>query len=221
MTNNLRPDELATQSEIKKSMGRTSDIRSGLEAISSFGGVTLGAQAASKVLPFINQYIPKDLALKGINKVMPSLGKFLQNGVSQGLSLQSGLDFLKDEFSKESSKKENPKEQRNIIEQYSPELHSFLKEHIQNGRSPLEAGALAQLDTKFTSAIKKLSEDHKTNFSSILQSVFGNGQQNSPQSPQQAQQTQAQPSQAGQQQVGQGQQQLVSILQKINQKLGG
>ncbi len=186
MTNNLRPDELATQSEIKKSMGRTNDIRSGLEAISSFGGATLGAKAASKILPFINQYIPKDLALKGINKVMPSLGKFLQNGVSQGLSLQSGLDFLKDEFSKESTKKENPKEQ-NIISQHSQELYQALKDKIGQGIQPLAAAYQFANDSKYKKDVTDIQKKTGKSFSDLVSAVFG-GDANEQAAPQ-AQQT--------------------------------
>jgi hypothetical protein len=208
MTNYLRPDEMATESEIRKAKNRTNEVNSVLGAASSFGTAAIGKKVASKVLPFLSQYVPEDLAFKGINKVMPALGKFLKNGMSQGLSLKSGLDYLKNEFTQQGSKQEPAKQNRNIIQQYSPELHQFMDEQIKNGRSPLEAGALAQHDKRFGEAIKKLSKDHKTPWSSILESVYGTGETAQPQ--QSNQQTQQQ--QLGQGQTSQGQQMLMEAL---------
>ncbi len=217
---------MATQSEIKKAQGRTNEVRSTLQTGLSFGTGALGVKAASKILPFLNQYIPEDLAYKGINKVMPGLGDFLKKGMKQGLTLKSGLDFLKNEVEKEPAK-----DKRNIIEQYSPELNNYISQEIKKGRQPLEAGALAQIQDKFKKSIKKMEEDHKSPFSSILQSIFGGGQQatqqpqpmQSQQNPLQAQQGQ-QMQQAGQgqgaQQMGPGEQALMQQMQMISQKLG-
>lgn len=219
MTNYLRPDEKATESEIRKSQGRTNAIRTGLETASSIAVAGLASTAASKIAPFLNQYIPEDLAFKGINKVMPAIGKFLKDGMGQGLSLKSGLDYLKSEFSKEEEK--NTQENRNIIQKYSPELHQFISENIQQGRSPLEAGALASLERKgqknFKNIIKKIEEDYKSPWSAILETVYGNkGQSN-----QKQEQTQQNPQQQSQQQSGPGQSALMNILQQLNQVRGG
>ena len=218
MTSYLRPDEMATESDIRKSQGRTSAIRSGLETATSAGTYGLASKAAMKILPFLSEYIPADLALKGINKVMPGVGTFLKNGMKQGLTLKSGLDFLKDELTKTEPAKQN--ENTNIIQQVSPELHQFIDEQLKRGRSPLEAGAIAQNDKRFSDAISKLTKAHKSPWSSILQTVYG-GQQ--PQQQNQGTQESAAQQQPGQpsNQPGQGQQALMDILQKIQQARGG
>ena len=54
-------------------------------------------------------------------------------------------------------------------------MHQFIEGEIQKGRSPLEAGALAQLKPEFKKQIEKLSKDHKSPFSAILQTVYGQG----------------------------------------------
>ncbi len=203
MTNYLRPDEQVTESEIRKAQGRSNELKSGLQIGASLGTASLGKAAASKILPFLSEHIPTDLAFKGINKVVPGLGNFLKNGMSQGLSLKSGLDFLKKEFTKQ------PQDNRNIIEQYSPELHQFLQGEIQKGRQPIEAGALAQLKKEFKDPIEKLTKDHKSPFSALLQTVYGGQEQNQPQ-----QQMQQQAQSQGQQ--GMSDQQ---ILQKISETL--
>lgn len=75
--------------------------------------------------------------------------------------------------------------QENIIEQVSPELHDFIKYQILQGRSPIEAGAIAQNDKRFTPIISKLQKLAKANWSDILQTIYGNlqGQQQQTQTP--------------------------------------
>lgn len=106
---------------------------------------------------------------------------------------------------------QQPMQQHNIIEQYSPELHQFILSHTKQGRSPLEAGALAQLDKKFMNVIKKIESDHKAPFSAILESIFGSAMQ--PQKAAKAPQGAA----GGQQGIGSGQAALMRILEKIQQ----
>jgi len=109
------------------------------------------------------------------------------------------------------------KDNRNIIEQYAPELHQFIDEQIKNGRSPLEAAGIAKVQPKFANAINKLVKDHKTPWASIIESIYGTGERALPEQSENRMQTQPQnqPSQGGQ-----GQQALAAILAQINQKLG-
>src|SRR6266478_2673500 len=113
----LRPDEEANIKETE----RDKRFRSTLSSIGKTGvGLATGLGAtslSSRLLPFLSEHIPLDLAMKGINKLSPKLGKFLKEGQSMGLDVKKGLDFIKE--------KVGPKEKRNIIEQYSPELHNF------------------------------------------------------------------------------------------------
>jgi hypothetical protein len=211
----LRSDEAANQAESQRDQNLRKNVKKGV-ALAATGGT--GAGLASKLMPFLSEYIPEDLSLKGISKLAPKVGEFLKSGTAKGLTLGSGLEFLKEQFSKTSSKA--PAE-KSIIEQYSPELHQFLKGHIQSGRAPLEAAALAQLEGKgtkgFKAIIAKLVKEHKAPFDSIVESIFGSGQTAQPQQ-QQVQQ------QAPDQQM-QGQEgidpQLAQILQQGNQILQG
>jgi hypothetical protein len=209
MTNYLRPDEQASYSEIERAQSRDSKISKGLK----LGGAAITGGLGTKIAPFLSEYIPTDLALKGINKFSPKLGEFLKNGMSKGLNLKDGLNFIKENIGGEQAeKKEAVKEDRNIIQQYSPELHQFIDQEVKKGRSPLEAGALAR--TKFGQIIDKITKDHKTPWSNILESVYGGQGQAQPS---QTTQTAQQP-QSGQ--GGPGQQALMAILQKINQGMG-
>jgi hypothetical protein len=155
-----RPDERAAEYQ----EGRDKSVRK---------SVIGGASALASITPFLSQYVPADLAMKGINKVFPQIGKFLKKGQSMGLDLREGLDFLKDKI----GSKEPAKEDRNIIEQESPELFSFLDQAIKGGRNPIEAAAIAQQDKRFAPIIQKLMKAHKTPWSSIIESIFGSGDQ--------------------------------------------
>jgi len=210
------------QAASKASLKNTEQIGQFIADAAMTGGkIALGGAIAGRIMPLLSSFVPQDLAIKGLYKVSPTLGKFINASQNQGTSEDEILNFIKEKIGMGESKKEQPKEQRSVIEQYSPELSQFIQGHIQQGRSPIEAGALAQLDPKFKSVIQKMTADHKTDFSSILQSVFGGGQtaqqpqpgQTSPLVPGQEQQMQ-------QQQQGSGQQALMAILQKIQQKRG-
>lgn len=182
-------------------------------------GIGLTSKFASKVLPFLSEYIPESLAIKGLSKINPNIGKFIKGSMEQGHTFENVKDFLKEkiqdqeqEGTKKESGKENPKEKRNIIEQYDPELHTYLEQNLKKGMPLLEAGQQATKHGRFKKAIEKMTKDHKTPWSAILQTVYG--QMGKPQ-----QQEQQQPQQG--QQGGQGQAALMSILQKIQQARGG
>jgi len=190
----LRPDEKSANAQVRRAETAQNALNSGVSAIA-------GAYGLSQVMPFLSEYVPENLAFKGISKVFPPLGKFLKQGMEEGLTLKSGLDYVRGEASKEQAK-----ESKNIIEQYSPELHQFIQEQIKKGISPLQAGAIAQAGIKgknFESAIKKMVKDHKTDFSTILQTIYGQGQQAQQQAPQQQQQAPIQQQVQGQPQQGQ------------------
>lgn len=185
----MRPDEQANYSEIERDKQFRGNVNKGVSAVASAGALALGSGITSKILPFLNEYVPQELAMKGLSKVSPKVADFLKRGQSMGLDIREGMDFVKDQL----TPRENPSDERSVIEKYSPDLFNFLKEQIGKGRNPLEAAAIAQLNDKFKSIIKKIENDNKTNWSSIIESVFGGGQsaqpeeQQSPQGQQQAQ----------------------------------
>lgn len=137
-------------------------------------GLSGGSQLASKVMSLINKHVPEDLAIKGLNKLDPRFGKFIQTALENGGSWEEAREFI-GEKAQEGAEQENVKEQDNLIKKYSPELHQFIEGEIQKGRSPLEAGALAQLKPEFKRHIEKLSKDHKAPFSALLKTVYGEG----------------------------------------------
>lgn len=209
----LRPDEKASLEEIERDQrvrGRFSSVGKGTAALGSIalgaGFAKAGGDIASRLMPFFNEYVPVDLAVKGISKISPKIGNFLKKGMDLGLDAQEGLQFVKQKMTP-------PNE--NIVEKYSPDLHQFILSEIQKGRSPLEAGALATLENSgskgFKKIIEKITKDHNASWSSILETAYGQQQPNTTQQPSTT---------TPQRQPGQGEQALMSILEKINQRLG-
>ena len=213
----------------------------------------------TRILPLLNKLLPKNLAVKGLSKIDPRIGKFIANATSAGYAADEALDYLRNQFEPNENQNLRPdqiasqkrlnqsdelkglagtalktglgvagigaipqvignlfqgqeqeqptaQEQQNIIEQYSPALKQFIDQQIQNGQSPLAAGAIAQQQGKFRNEIEKMTRDHKTTFANIIESIYGQGDQ--------ALQGQQQAQQQGQSQGGVDPQ-LMQIMQGI------
>src|SRR3954469_25048992 len=104
----LRSDEEANEAEIERDERFRGNVNK-----TAIGGSLLatgaGTALASKIMPFLNKYIPVDLAIKGISKVSPKIGGFLKKGQSMGLNVEEGLNFIKEKISDEKTK-EQPNE---------------------------------------------------------------------------------------------------------------
>ncbi len=105
MSSYLRPDERASQHEIEKANKRDQALGKGAKSALSIATTVAGFGAASKILPFLSEHIPVDMAIKGISKLSPKIGNFLKRGMSSGLDVKEGLDYLRDKLN---PKKEEP-----------------------------------------------------------------------------------------------------------------
>lgn len=236
MTNYLRPDEQAAQSEIERATRRDSNIKGALKTGATIAAASMGIPAGgklySKIKPFLSSYIPADLAVKGISKISPNLGKFFKEGKSLGLDVKGGLDYLKENMFEQEQKQEKSPSEKNIIQKYSPNLHEYLTDLINTGLSPAEAATKARrfLDKKEQDTIKKIEKDYKADWLSIVESIFGSGEtaqpSQDPMQPEQDPMQGMQPDQAQQAPTpsaggGRGNAMLLQMLQEINQKIRG
>lgn len=196
----------------------TAPIRALGTAALSLPALKAAGSGLKRILPFLNDFVPDELAEKGLAKVDPRFGKFFKASQKEGYDIGEIREFIKEKLSGAEQQNEPAKENRNVIEQYSPELFNFLKEQIGQGRDPIQAGAIAQNDSRFGQVIQKMAKDHKTQWSNILQSVFGMGQAQG-----QAEEQQMQPQQQQQQQQPQQDQeinpQIAQLLQQGNEIL--
>lgn len=188
----LRSDEAANKQEYEAYNERKENIKGGVKKVIGAGISATSLGLGARILPFLNEYVPLDLAMKGINKVAPKIGQFLMKGQKNGLDLKQGLEFLKEKISTQEQETTKTKENRNIIEQYDPELHTYIDQNLKKGMSLLEAGNQALKHGRFKKAIEKMTKDHKAPWASILQTVFGQtGQPKQPQKNEQTQQPQS------------------------------
>lgn len=207
----MQPYQEASQ-EIRRQGERPTKIAKTAGAVALSYGTAAGL---TRALPLLSSHVPEDLAVKGLSKIDSRFGTFIEKAKQAGQSFTDIKDFIKRKAFGEEDTTEAPKEDRNIIQQYSPELHEFILSELQQGETLEQAGATAQVLGNYKDSIKKLEKDHKTNWSSILQNVYGNMQNATSKA---ALQPEAQAQQPGQ---GQGQQALMNILQQINQIRGG
>ncbi len=171
----MRPDEEASEAYINRDKKFRQNVKTGIGTAASIAGTAGLGGLASKVMPFLNQYVPMGLAMQGINKVAPKLGEFLKRGQSMGLDIKEGMEFIKGKL--------EPKDERNVIQKYSPELHQFIDQKIKGGKNYLQAGAEAIKDPKFSKVIKKIEQENKTGWWKIMDSIYGGNEEEEAEEP--------------------------------------
>lgn len=143
-------------------------------AITGYGaGVAL-----NKVLPFLNKYIPKDLAIKGLSKIDPRFGKFINTALGNGESFEGIKDFIKQKM--DSTSEEKPKSKGvihdDLIEMYSPDLSKMIEEMIDSGETAETAAAVVKSSpkqfSKYKDSIKQIEEHAGQDFSSIVKHIY-------------------------------------------------
>lgn len=201
-------EEISRQGELPLKIGK--NLASA--AATAGGAAYLSGGAINRVLPFLSKYVPENLAIKGLSKVDPRYGSFIQKAMAAGKSFDEVKDFIGSKLEEAGQSLSPAKQEKNIIQQYSPDLFQYLQDLIQKGRSPLEAGALARtvLGQKYKNIISKIEKDHKADWSSIIQTVFG-GSGSAPQ-----QQAEPTPQPGGGQGLDPG---VAQILQQGNELL--
>ncbi len=156
-----------------------------------------GLDLTSKMMPLLSQYIPPLLALKGLSKLNTGVGKFVSAATRAGQQPEQIVDFIRNKVSpseeniqQEQSQQERATEQQNIIQRYAPSLYQEIKSMIDKGVNPMQAATkLKNSYGVFANSIKQIENETKSDWLSIVESVFGKGdiaqpQQGQPQSQQ-------------------------------------
>lgn len=192
----MRPDELAAQTEIERSKERDKLAKKGIAA----GAGLVGAGLSSRILPLLNEYVPFETAMKGINKINPKLGEMLKNGQSMGLNIKEGFNYIKDHLQPFSKEEPEQTKQSNPLQDFEtnyPELARGLMVTIQQGQKPEAAAAILKQSSGLGKMVKKLEKETGKNFIDYVLELFG------PQQQMQGQQQNVQPQGQQMQQPGQ------------------
>lgn len=175
------------------------------------GTAFVGGSIASKVIPFLSQYVPQDLAIKGLSKIDPRFGTFINKALENGKSFDDVKEFIQEKVGQE---QEKVPEQRNIIQKHSDKLHEFLDTNIKKGLTPTQAVSLAEIFPHHKKTMDQIVKEHKSPFLNIVESIYGSPQQALSQQNMQPKQSKSsiQPQQPAQ---GNADQALLAALDKI------
>lgn len=92
-------------------------------------GLIAGGATVNRILPFLSKYIPSQLAIKGISKVDPRLGKYINSSLSQGHPLDDVMGLLKETFGEEDEESNLNKE--DAVKKYNEHKKKGLTEGLQ------------------------------------------------------------------------------------------
>lgn len=210
----LRPEEIASQSEIYSAGKRTERLKSGVKTAAGLAGAGLSASVIQKIAPFFTEFLTPEIAVKGISKVSPQLGEFFKRGMQKGLPIEEGLDYLKNNIL---SSEEKPKDKRGIILQHSDKLDAFIKDLLSKGHNFAQVAAKALQSKEHGKIARKIEDSNDIPLTSLIRAEYGDLLKNA-QSQQSEQQAQIQQPSGPQQQARQPSEAdaaLMASLQKI------
>lgn len=184
----MQPYQQASEA-IKRQKSEPIELVSNIaKGATSFGASAYGLHGASRLLAFINPNLPKNLAIKGISKVNPTVGKFLNHAVNNGFSPEEALGFVGEKLTSNERSAEaglspsgfplqksskSSSSQKNLIEEHAPEIHEILIDKIGQGLQPLAVAAQLASESKFKKKISELQKKTGSKFEDLVASIFG------------------------------------------------
>jgi hypothetical protein len=144
-----------------------------------------GGAALKKVLPFLNNLIPGELMRKGLSKVNPDIGKFVDTALNNGYGLDEIRNFMSEKFNKRNSEdkeKKSSQSSNNPIQDFEtnyPDISKALSGYINQGQTPEAAAGILKNSTPFVKKVNQLEKDVGKNFIDYVLELFGS---NGPQS---------------------------------------
>ncbi len=221
---NMQPYQEATE-QVRK---RAQDPKKALTAAGTIAGSIAGGSAlASRVLPLLSSYIPGELMRKGLSKINPKIGAFVDTAINNGYGLDDVRDFMKEKFSTSESS-ELPQQQNQdqehpivkeakIFESDFPQIAQAIANLMKSGRTPIESADI--VEKSLPKEIKSMEKKMGKKFKDFITELFGN-QPESMQQPQKPQQIQKeQPQQNQNESQGGIDPQLLQLVQGIRSSL--
>jgi len=185
-------------------------------AISAATAISGGGALAKRALPFLSKYIPADLMRKGLSKLDPRFGKFIEGSLDHGYNIDEVRNFMSGKLEEpQNNQSEKPKSEDPLqdFETNHNDIAQALARIMQNGQSPDAAAAILKSSSAFSKKIKDLEKQKGKNFIDYILEIFGNRGQGTQQQPMQPEMQQTQ--QQALQQVSNVDSQLMAALDKI------
>ena len=94
----FRPDEAANSAEVNRYKENKALLNKGVGVASTIAGGLGYGKFAQKILPYLSEGVPFNMAIKGIQKFSPEIANLLKRGQNMGLDLEAGKEFVKEKL---------------------------------------------------------------------------------------------------------------------------
>jgi len=166
-----------------------------IRALKTAGSLIGGTAIAGKIIPFLSRHIPGELMRKGLSKIEPRLGKFVEGALNNGYSIDDVRNFIGEKFSPKEEQTKKSQSPLQDFEKNYPDLAQAYQNQINKGIDPQAAAAILKNSNQLSKRVNELEKAIGKNFVDYILEIYGNSQS-------QGQQQQAQPqSQSPMQQV--------------------
>lgn len=104
-------------------------IKTAGKLASGYGVGALGGIALSKIMPFLNKYIPENIAVQGLSRIDKRFGKFFSKAAQHGTPFEEAREYIKEKIDpvekQEALKKFNEHKKKNKM---VDELHTLYQQ---------------------------------------------------------------------------------------------
>lgn len=92
----MQPYQSAAEETSKQATSPYRMAKNIATTIAGGAGVAGGGALLKRVLPFLSSFIPQDMAIKGIKKIHPKMGEFIESSMNQGHQFDELSNFIKE-----------------------------------------------------------------------------------------------------------------------------
>jgi len=220
----MQPYQAATEEIRRQSQAPTKALKTAGAIAGSLAG---GSAIAGRILPLISKFVPGEIMRKGLSKIDPRIGKFIDGALNNGYSIDDVRSFMGEKFSpkseetpQESTQPQNNQATLQDFDNNYPMLSKALQATIQAGKTPQEAAIILKKSTALGRQVKDLESQIGKRFEDYVIELMGNNQQEMNSEPGAIQNTQEAPIQNQQQNQGVDPQ-LLQLVQGIRNSMKG
>jgi hypothetical protein len=94
----MEPYQEASQAMVRQANAPVKALKTGIGLAASYASYGAGANILSRILPFLNKYIAPSVAVKGISKIDPRIGKAVDQAFKVGYPSEEIGTFFKNKI---------------------------------------------------------------------------------------------------------------------------